>query len=663
MRLSALFVRLAVFLVAAIGCGIGAQAVVATVEQRSVEAVQSALIDSGYEFASVLGDGLQVILEGEAESEAKRFRALSTAGHMVDASRVIDNMTIKVSEAIEAPEFSMEILRNDSGISVIGLVPLSSDTEALTTTLADMAGRDGNFADFLESADYDVPEGWNSAVTYALRSLRQMPRSKVSVRAGRVEIEAITDSPEQKEALETRLRQSAPRGLRVVLDILAPRPVVSPFVTRFVIDDDGARFESCVADTPDAERRIIAAARAAGAEGVLTCTQALGAPTVRWADAVVMGIEAVHELGAGTLTISDADMTFVAKPGEVAGNFDRIAGELENDLPEVFALDAILPEVPSATDGGPPQFIATLSPEGLVQLRGRVSDDRLNTTAENFARAKFGSADISMATRVVDGLPGGWPMRVLAGIEALSKLSNGSVTVEPDMIAIRGNTGVQEADAEISGILIEKLGTTAKFEVDVTYVEALDPIAALPTEEECLANIEIVTEARKITFEPASATIAGAGAAILDDIAEILQKCRDLEIEIAGYTDSQGSEEGNQRLSQQRANAVLDGLRVRRVPVSNFKAVGYGEANPIADNSTEEGREANRRIEFSLIEPEPTEEEQTALEEMEAGAGAGAAEEGEAGDTEAEDGDADTAEDAGGDAAQEDAAEEDGATE
>lgn len=617
MRLSALFVRLGAFLIAAIVCGFGARIAVAAVETRSVEAVRVALGDRGHGFASVLGDGLQVILEGEAPSEALRFRAISTAGSMVDASRVIDNMTVTVSEGIEAPEFSMEILRNDSGISIIGLIPATSDRDDILSTLSDMTGDDGNLADFLETADYDVPLGWDPALDFALAALRQLPRSKISVRAGRVSVEAISDSPEQKAQLEADLRRSAPTGLLIALDISAPRPVVSPFVTRFIIDDSGARFDSCVADTPAAERRIVAAAQAAGVNGRIGCTVALGAPTTRWADAVTMAISALDDLGGGTVTISDADVRFVARPGAVQGNFDRIAGQLENNLPEVFALDAVLPAAPTPGNEGPPQFIATLSPEGLVQLRGRVSNDLLNLTAENFARAKFGSADISMATRVVDGLPNSWAIRVLAGIEALSKLSNGSVTVEPGNIIVRGNSGIVDAGGEITRLLIDKLGDAQDFEVSVTYVEALDPIAALPTEEECLAQIMSVTEARKITFEPSSANIAGAGAAILDDIAEILQKCPDKRIEIAGYTDSQGSEGGNQRLSQQRANAVLDGLRVRRVPVANFRAVGYGEADPIADNETAPGREANRRIEFSLITPEST-EEPTTLEQIEA---------------------------------------------
>lgn len=617
MRLSALFIRLGMFFAAAVLCAFAAKATVATVESRSVEAVRDALEENGHGFASVLGDGLQVILEGEAPTIVQQLRAISTAGSMVEASRVIDNMTVADREVIQAPEFAMEILRNDSGISIIGLIPAASDREDLATRLEAIAGSNNSFADLLESADYPRPDGWERSVDFALSALRDLPQSKISVRAGRVWVEAISNSPEQKAQIEARLRRTTPANILLTLSITAPRPVVSPYVTRFIIDENGPHMDSCVADTPAAERRIVAAAEAAGVEGRIGCTVALGSPTVRWADGVSMSIAAIDELGGGTVTISDADITLIGVAGTAQGNFDRIVGELENNLPEVFALKATLPAAPTIGGEGPPQFTATLSPEGLVQLSGRVSDDLLNLTAENFAQAKFGSADISMSTRVVDGLPGSWPTRVLAGIEVLSQLSNGAVTVEPDLIIVRGNTGLQDPTGAITRLLIDQLGDSQDFEIDVTYIESLDPIAALPTEEECLAGIIAVTEARKITFEPSSATIAGAGAGILDDIAEILQRCPDKRIEIAGYTDSQGSEDGNQRLSQQRADAVLDGLRVRRVPVSNFRATGYGEADPIADNDTAEGREANRRIEFSLILPEPVVDEPSALDQIE----------------------------------------------
>ncbi|MEJ6396857.1 OmpA family protein [Yoonia sp. 208BN28-4] len=616
MRLSALFLRFAVFALAGILSVIGARATAVFIEERSVIGVREVLIDQGIEWTSVLSDGLQVILEGEAPTEAAAFRAISAAGRVVDASRVIDNMVVAESDAIAPPEFAIEILRNDSGVSLIGLIPATSDREALADRITDIA--DGqSVADLLEQADYPTPATWRPAMTYALRALEQLPRSKISVTANRVSVDAISDSEAQKRQLEVALTRNQPDGVNVALNITAPRPVISPFTTRFTLDADGARFDACAVNSDEAEAKITAAAQAAGFTGDANCTAALGVPSRTWGDAVALAIKAVGDLGGGTVTIADTDVALVALEGTPQGTFDDVVGGLENALPDVFALASDLPKAPDATSEGPPTFTATRSPEGAVQLRGRVPSDLVNQTAENFALAKFGRDDLTMGTRVVDGLPAGWPVRVLAGIEALSELSNGSVIVQPDQIAIRGNTGNENARADISRLLIEKLGEAAEFDIDVTYVKQLDPVAGLPTPEECVAQISTVTESRKITFDPGSTTLTAETQPIIDDIAEILKLCANLRIQIAGYTDSQGREEMNQQLSRDRAQAVLDALRVRRVPVGTFEAVGFGEADPIADNETADGREANRRIEFSLIVPEPTVEEPTALEQIE----------------------------------------------
>lgn len=624
MRLSALFLRIGVFIIAAFIAVFAARATVATVETRSVVAVHEDLIDVGHEWASVLGDGLQVIIEGEAPSEAARFNAISTAGKIVDASRVIDNMSVVDSAGIAPPEFAIEILRNDAGVSLIGLIPAGTDRTALAEQIADIA--DGQpVTDLLEIADYPTPEAWPDALEYAMRALGQLPRAKISVSSRRVTVKAISDSADEKRRLETSLARNTPEDVAVAVSITAPRPVISPFLTRFTLDEEGARFITCAVDTAAAERKIVWSATQVGFEGRTNCTQALGAPSRTWGDAVALSIDAIGELGGGTVTVSNTDITLIALEGTDQRTFDNVIGALENTLPDVYALEAELPRAPEAGDQGPPQFTATRSPEGEVQLRGRIADELMNTTAEQFAFAKFGQRNVTMGTRVVDGLPAGWSIRVLAGIEALSQLSNGSVTVQPDLVSIRGNTGRETAREDIARLLIDKLGPTAEVDIDVTYVKELDPIAGLPTPEECVAQITAVTELRKITFDPGSADISEATFGVVEDIADILRKCANLRIQIAGYTDSQGREEMNQQLSQQRAQSVLDALRVRRVPVGAFEAIGFGEADPIADNDTEDGREANRRIEFSLIVPEPIAEEPTTLEEVEAPAEDGAA--------------------------------------
>jgi len=83
----------------------------------------------------------------------------------------------------------------------------------------------------------------------------------------------------------------------------------------------------------------------------------------------------------------------------------------------------------------------------------------------------------------------------------------------------------------------------------------------------------------------------------------VLMKFPGLEVEIGGHTDSSGSEEKNKELSEQRAQAVLNYLRVKfpSLDTSKYTTFGYGESQPIADNSTPEGKAENRRVEFKAL--------------------------------------------------------------
>lgn len=575
------------------------------IEHRTQVAVTDALAGASADWAAVSVDGLQVTLTGSAPNEAARFRAINVAGSVVDAGRIIDALDAVPAKAIAAPRFSVEMLRNNDGVQLIGLLPQDPGQggigkQALLDAAAGFAP-DIVVSNMLETAAYPPPAGWTEALQFGVQALNLLPSAKVSVSADRVAVTAITDSEDQKRKVEADLRRAKPDAVALVMDVSAPRPVIAPFILRFLLDEQGARFDACSADTDAARRRILVAAGVAGASSDTPCAVGLGVPTPRWSEAAEAVIAAVVALGGGSVTISDADITLKAAPGVSQATLDRVVGELESSLPAVFSLDAALGAADTGAQG-PAEFLATLGEAGNLDVRGRLVDELQRDAVTAFAKAAFGAGNVKMAARLDPNLPDGWPVRVLAGLQAMATLTSGDLTVRPDKVTIKGVTGSPEARSKIAQILSDKLGQGQSFQVDVRYDEALDPDAAPPPPEECAANVTAILQGGKIAFTPGSAEIAGAAMPTIAAIADVLDDCPVMVMEIAGHTDSQGSEGGNQALSRARADAVLIALQGRRVDVAGMRAKGYGESIPVADNGTEAGREANRRIEFTLLQ-------------------------------------------------------------
>ncbi len=104
-----------------------------------------------------------------------------------------------------------------------------------------------------------------------------------------------------------------------------------------------------------------------------------------------------------------------------------------------------------------------------------------------------------------------------------------------------------------------------------------------------------------IYFNTGSAEIKRKSYNVLNSAAKVLEKFPALRVRIEGHTDSQGSDESNQTLSQARAESVKAYFEGRGLDLARFDAVGYGETKPVADNGTKAGRAKNRRIEFTIV--------------------------------------------------------------
>jgi OOP family OmpA-OmpF porin len=105
-----------------------------------------------------------------------------------------------------------------------------------------------------------------------------------------------------------------------------------------------------------------------------------------------------------------------------------------------------------------------------------------------------------------------------------------------------------------------------------------------------------------IYFDPAKTNINPTAAKALDRNGMILKENPQLKVEIGGHTDASGNEKANQAISEKRAQSAMKYLQDKfNIPENRLTVKGYGATKPIADNSTQEGRSKNRRVEFKYI--------------------------------------------------------------
>jgi OmpA-OmpF porin, OOP family len=123
-------------------------------------------------------------------------------------------------------------------------------------------------------------------------------------------------------------------------------------------------------------------------------------------------------------------------------------------------------------------------------------------------------------------------------------------------------------------------------------VAAPEPAKTAEPIIDCTKIMEGVT----INFEVNGSALTAAGKRALDQVVKCLTANK---YEVAGHTDSDGSDDYNQKLSERRAGSVVAYLTSKSVPAAKMVAAGYGEKKPVADNNTTENKAKNRRITFT----------------------------------------------------------------
>lgn len=179
--------------------------------------------------------------------------------------------------------------------------------------------------------------------------------------------------------------------------------------------------------------------------------------------------------------------------------------------------------------------------------------------------------------------------------QALSSASipTAGMSVDGRDVLLRGFRG----SPEVSDQTVEMVRNL--YGVRDVRVEILEPPPA-PKATEVQTKVNEIIKLKNVEFLTAKSELTPAGAATLDQVAAELAKAPALTIAIAGHTDSQGNPAANQALSQARADSVRNYLVSKGIAAARMTTAGFGQTKPIADNATPEGRQRNRRIEFSV---------------------------------------------------------------
>lgn len=198
----------------------------------------------------------------------------------------------------------------------------------------------------------------------------------------------------------------------------------------------------------------------------------------------------------------------------------------------------------------------------------------------------------SEALTIGSGLPADFVGSADAGSRALALLADGEFGLDGDKWVFAGRAET-EADRQAALSALAAVPTLDQWETNVTL---LPPLAV------CQEKVGAFAARNAILFQSGSARIADQSLPAVDELAGYLAICPEATVNVEGHTDADGDDEANLALSVSRAEAVVDALILRGIGPERLYAIGYGESLPIASNETRAGKQANRRIAFTLAD-------------------------------------------------------------
>lgn len=407
----------------------------------------------------------------------------------------------------------------------------------------------------------------------------------------------------RNRALEAALAAEGPGGVvqggvtKVSVKGIEIVPPVSPFTWGAVKEADGVTLSGVAASRAARDAIEKSARDLYGDKVVNQMTLASGAMEgVDYVAVATQALTALRDLSPGAAELIDRRLTIsgTAPTDDVVAEINRQARAFGGGVTAVADIT------------GPPEWIARIA-SGKLTFTGRAPN--LDMQRALFAAGKRATPSVEDSTTIAPaGGSTAWRARVIAALPHFAKFNTGEISVRRNTVRITG-----EAPGSVIGYLKEDVAKV-RDSASVTYAikEAAPAIAEITgvnltgqgeeKQQACQTAFEKVMASNKILFGSNDASITRTSGAALDKVVEVARRCSEFHIEVQGHTDGTGVKARNQRLSQNRAEAVRAYMEKAGVPKSRLSSDGFGQSKPIANNRTESGRAQNRRIEFKVTE-------------------------------------------------------------
>ncbi len=562
--------------------------------------------------------GRDLLMEGFVPDDKTKRDLAAFAASRFKAVRITDRTAVAAGVPAGFASAAMAGLQNLARLDR-GKARLVDSTIDLSGHVADQSAADAATVDF----DATVPPGYSNTtgITFDPPKVVEQPPPKP-------EPPKVVEAPkpvEKPKPVEPPKVVEAPKPVERPKVVEAPKPRAKPAEPYQwdALVENGRIMLTGTVPNQDARELVLSlvASRLPGITVIdnLAMGEALPMSNDDWLRGIDAGLKAVADLGGGRAHLKDRALTVTGTTSDKAMP-DYVAESIRRAVPAGFVTES---QVEFQPPPAPKPYLTTLQYDGLkVAIEGDVPDEA--TRAKLLAQLKplFPQREFEDRTTIRKGAPESWLQALTQGLSPLSKLDSGQLTLRDRALILSGATedekilaaarqrvatvlpkGYQGSDQLVfvappapDPKLLAQKQDESKYDVKRLIKQAA-PLSA----PECQAVLNSVIRG-KAFFATARASLDQRAAGALNSVVTLAKRCTGTTVEISGHTDSDGASAFNKRLSEQRAQSVVEYLKKQGIGSDRLNAVGMGEEQPIAPNDTFNNKAKNRRIDIRVMQ-------------------------------------------------------------